>query len=112
MGLNTEEIFNCNINEGRIKTLIDNLYSSGLIESWYKYINIDNCWQSERNENEKIVPYSSAFPNGINSIVDYVHKKGLLFGLYSEEGSGKPGSLGNEVTDTQTYAEWSVDDYL
>ena len=112
-GLNTKTKFNCIVNEEVIKDYIDDIYSSGLIEAGYKYLIIDDCWQSERDGNGKIVPDSSAFPNGMNAIVEYTHEKGLLFGLYSDAGSvtsnGKPGSLGHEVDDAQTYAEWGVD---
>ncbi len=46
-------------------------------------------------------------------MVDYVHGKGLLFGLYSDAGdktcAGRPGSLGYEKEDANRYAEWKVD---
>jgi alpha-galactosidase len=41
---------------------------------------------------------------------DYIHSKGLLYGLYSDAGfktcAGRPGSLGYETIDAQTYASW------
>ncbi len=113
MGWNTWNKFQCNINEQLIRDSIDALNSSGLIEIGYKYINLDDCWQSSRDENGIIVPDPKAFPSGIKPLVDYAHSKGLLFGLYSDAGiktcAGRPGSLGYEEKDAQTYAEWGVD---
>ena len=113
MGWNTWNKFACNINEELIKNTIDALNSSGLLEAGYKYINLDDCWQKSRDENGTIIPDYDAFPNGIKPLVDYAHSKGLLFGLYSDAGeytcAGRPGSLGYEEIDAQTYAEWGVD---
>ena len=113
MGWNTWNKFQCNISEQLIRDSIDALNSSGLIEVGYKYINLDDCWQSSRDENGKIVPDPIAFKNGIKPLVDYAHSKGLLFGLYSDAGiktcAERPGSLGYEEKDAQTYAEWGVD---
>ena len=113
MGWNTWNKFQCNINEQLIIDSIDVLNSSGLIEAGYKYINLDDCWQKSRDGNGKIVPDQDAFPNGIKYLVDYAHSKGLLFGLYSDAGTktcaGRPGSLGYEIIDANTYAEWGVD---
>ena len=113
MGWNSWNKFGCNINEELIKNTIDTLNSSGLIEAGYKYINLDDCWQNSRDENGTIVPDESTFPNGIKPLVDYAHSKGLLFGLYSDAGTktcaGRPGSLGYEDIDAQTYADWGVD---
>ena len=113
MGWNTWNKFQCNINEKLIRDSIDFLNSSGLIEAGYKYINLDDCWQESRDENNIIVPNKTAFPNGIKPLADYAHSKGLLFGLYSDAGlktcAGKPGSLGYEKEDAETYAKWGVD---
>ena len=113
MGWNSWNKFGCNINEELIRNTIDTLNSSGLIEAGYKYINLDDCWQNSRDENGAILPDEQTFPNGIKSLVDYAHSKGLLFGLYSDAGTktcaGRPGSLGYEEIDAKTYAEWGVD---
>ena len=65
------------------------------------------------HENNKIVADPNAFPSGMKALADYVHSKGLLFGLYSDAGyqtcAGRPGSLGYEEIDAKTYAEWEVD---
>ena len=113
MGWNSWNKFGCNINEKLIYDTIDALVNTGLASAGYKYINIDDCWQISRDLDGKIVVDPNAFPNGIKPISDYAHKKGLLFGLYSDAGyqtcAGRPGSLGYEDIDAQTYAEWGVD---
>ena len=44
------------------------------------------------------------------ALADYIHSKGLYFGLYSDAGfktcEGRPGSLGYEEIDANTYAKW------
>ena len=113
MGWNSWNKFGCNINEKLIIETIDTLNASGLIEAGYNYINLDDCWQISRDEHGVIVPDPVRFPNGIKPLVDYAHSKGLKFGLYSDAGTntcaGRPGSLGYEDIDAQTYSDWGVD---
>jgi len=113
MGWNSWNKFACNINEQLIKSTIDTLVSTGLVEVGYRYINLDDCWQIARDKNNVIVADSKAFPSGIKALADYAHKKGMLFGLYSDAGTktcqGRPGSIGYEEIDARTYAQWGVD---
>ena len=59
------------------------------------------------------MPDPQRFPSGMKALADYVHSKGLKFGIYSDAGTetcGKrPGSKGHEEMDAHTYAEWGVD---
>ena len=113
MGWNTWNKFHCNINQTLIKNSIDEFIKSGLVEAGYKYINLDDCWQYARDENDTILPDNVTFPDGIKPLVKYAHERGLLFGLYSDAGThtcaGRPGSLNYEEIDANTYAEWGVD---
>ena len=114
MGWNTWNKFGCNINEQLIRDTIDTLNSSGLLEAGYKYINLDDCWQIDRNnETNEIIADPEKFPSGIKKLADYAHEKGLLIGLYSDAGNktcaGRPGSLGYEQRDADTYANWTID---
>ena len=112
MGWNTWNKFFCKINETLIMNSIDALVSSGLKDLGYNYMNLDDCWQKYRDENNTIVP-DEAFPNGIKPLADYAHSKGLKFGLYSDAGNYtcqlRPGGYGYEEIDAKTYAEWGVD---
>uniref|UniRef100_A0A6B2L5P5 Alpha-galactosidase n=1 Tax=Arcella intermedia TaxID=1963864 RepID=A0A6B2L5P5_9EUKA len=73
---------------------------------------MDDCWAASRDSNGVIVP-DPGFPDGIKPLADYAHSLGLKFGLYSDAGTntcaGRPGSLGHEKTDADTYASWGVD---
>jgi len=113
MGWNSWNKFACNINEELIKNTIDTLVDTGLVAAGYNYINLDDCWQVSRDQNNVIVADPKAFPSGIKALADYAHQKGMKFGLYSDAGTGtcqgRPGSLGYEDIDARTYAEWGVD---
>ncbi|CAF0933034.1 unnamed protein product [Didymodactylos carnosus] len=105
--------FGCSINEKLIKATTDALVISGLAAAGYEYINLDDCWQISRDADGIIQPDPQAFPSGIAALADYVHSKKLKFGLYSDAGyktcGGRPGSLGFEIKDANTYASWQVD---
>ena len=49
----------------------------------------------------------------MKNLADYVHSKGLKFGIYEDYGNftcaGYPGILGHLETDANTFAEWDVD---
>jgi alpha-galactosidase len=49
----------------------------------------------------------------MKALADYVHSKGLKFGLYSDAGEytcqRRPGSKGYELQDAKQYAAWGVD---
>ena len=111
MGWNSWNCFQGDINENKVKEIVDLIVSSGMKDAGYEYLNIDDCWQESRDKNGKIVVNAEKFPSGIKA--DYVHSKGLKFGIYSCAGSktcaGWPGSQGHEYQDALTYAEWGVD---
>ena len=44
---------------------------------------MDDCWQLSRDAQGIIQADPQAFPNGVPALADYVHSKGLQFGLYS-----------------------------
>jgi len=113
MGWNTWNKFGCNVSEDLIKGAADAMVSSGMKEAGYQYIVIDDCWQVSRDKDGNIQPDSKTFPNGIKTVADYVHSKGLKFGIYSDAGAktcaGRPGSRGYEFQDARQYAVWGVD---
>jgi alpha-galactosidase len=113
MGWNSWNAFSCNIDEKIIREMADAMVASGLKDAGYVYINIDDCWQGERDSLGFIQPNSKKFPSGIKALADYVHAKGLKLGIYSDAGfktcGGKMGSRGYEFQDALTYAKWGVD---
>lgn len=114
MGWNSWNTFGENINEDVVMKSADTLVESGLTACGYNYIVIDDCWSlKERDEDGRIVPDPQKFPHGIKYVADYVHSKGLKFGMYSCAGmhtcAGYPGSFDHEFVDAETFAQWGVD---
>ena len=111
MGWNSWNKYACNINEKLVKQTADLLVSLGLAAKGYVYVNIDDCWQLTRNTTtNEIIEDRTKFPSGMAALGEYIHSKGLLFGLYSDAGfktcQGGPGSLFLEGIDAKTYADW------
>jgi alpha-galactosidase len=113
MGWNSWNKFGCNVNEDMIRQMADAMVKSGMKDAGYQYIVIDDCWQVERDASGNIVPDARHFPSGIKALADYVHSRGLKFGIYSDAGTmtcaKRPGSLGHEYQDALQYAAWNVD---
>ncbi len=113
MGWNSWNAFDLNINSRIVKAVADSMVSKGLTAAGYQYIVIDDGWQISRDKNGKIIADSTRFPEGIKYLADYVHSRGLKFGIYTCCGTktcgGRPGSYGYEAIDAKTYAEWGVD---
>ena len=113
MGWNSWNKFGCNVSEQLVRETADAMVASGMKDAGYQYVVIDDCWQVERDALGRIVPDASRFPSGMKALADYVHGKGLKFGLYSDAGAktceGRPGSNGYEIADAQQYAAWGVD---
>lgn len=114
MGWNSWNTFGANINEQLIRDTADIMVEKGLLDLGYEYLVIDDCWSlKERDENGRLVADPEKFPNGMKAVADYVHSKGLKFGMYSCAGNltcaGYPGSFEHEFVDAATFAEWGVD---
>ena len=42
-----------------------------------------SCWAARRGADGSIIPDPVRFPSGMKVLVDYVHRKGLQFGIVS-----------------------------
>lgn len=113
MGWNSWNRFACDISEKLVRETADAMVSSGMKNAGYTYVVIDDCWHGERDSLGFIHPDSDRFPSGMKALVEYIHSKGLKFGIYSDAGTktcgGRPGSRGYEYQDALTYASWGVD---
>jgi alpha-galactosidase len=113
MGWNSWNAFALDINSKIVMSVADSIVSKGLAAAGYQYIVIDDGWQIGRDSKGKIIADATRFPEGIKFIADYIHSKGLKFGIYTCCGTktcgGRPGSYGYEAIDADTYAEWGVD---
>jgi alpha-galactosidase len=113
MGWNSWEIYFCDINETKILNAIDAFVELQLPRYGYQFVNLDDCWAVGRDANNVLIPDPVRFPRGIKYLADYAHSKGLKLGIYSDSGThtcaGRPGSLGYETIDANTWASWGID---
>ena len=113
MGWNSWNKFGCNVSETLIMGVADAISSNGMKDAGYEYVVIDDCWQVARDENGEIVVDKDRFPHGMKFLADYIHSKGLKFGIYSCAGTltceGRPAGRGHEFQDARSYARWGVD---
>jgi alpha-galactosidase len=113
MGWNSWNKFQCDIDETIIRAMADAMATNGMKDAGYQYINIDDCWQGQRDARGFIQADPVKFPSGIKALADYVHVKGLKLGIYSDVGyqtcGGHIASRDHESQDALTYAQWGVD---
>ena len=111
MGWNSWNKFRNKVDDAVVRAQADAMVSSGMRDAGYLYVNIDDTWEDERDSAGNIQS-NSKFPD-MKALADYVHSKGLKLGIYSSPGSKTcakfEGSLGHEVQDAKTYAEWGID---
>lgn len=112
MGWNSWNCWGCAVDEEKIKAAADAMAATGLINHGWTYINIDDCWHGKRDEKTKKINSNEKFPD-MKALADYIHSKGLKFGVYTDAGTktcaGYEGSKGFEKIDALRYAEWGVD---
>lgn len=113
MGWNSWNTFGSNISEQLIMEMADTIVEKGYREAGYEYVIIDDCWALKERVDGKLVADPALFPHGMKYLADYVHSKGLKFGMYSCAGfltcAGYPSSYGHEFEDARQFAEWGVD---
>src|SRR5881398_3587500 len=115
MGWNSWNHFACGIDENLIKQIADGMVNGGLQAAGYDVVTLDACWSARnRDAAGNLSNDPQAFPSGMKALGDYIHARGLRFGLYASIGTRMcgdvgPGSLDHEVQDVATLASWGVD---
>jgi alpha-galactosidase len=121
MGWNSWNTFGCNISETLIRQMADAIVSSGMRDLGYQYVVVDDCWfNPNRDSAGNLQGDPSRFPSGMKALGDYLHGKGLKFGLYEvpvdktcaqyfSSYPGATGSQGHEAQDARQFAAWGVD---
>lgn len=111
MGWNSWNHFAGRVTDADVRSAADALVSTGMRDVGYVYVNVDDTWQGKRDAQGVLHP-NERFPD-MKALGDYIHAKGLKFGIYSSPGAktcgGYEGSLGHEAQDAKMYAEWGVD---
>ena len=123
LGFNTWEGVGCNVTEKYVMDAADAMVTTGLLDAGYDVLSIDDCWvDAKRNASGFLQPsrdfadvsaISRSSGSSMRALSDYVHSRGLKFGLYQSAGTmtcqQRAGSLGYEWIDAQTFADWKID---
>ena len=121
MGFSTWNAFKRDYNESVLKENVDLMVELGLVELGYNYFNIDGEWweagesKKVKRVNKRITESMSKFPSGMMSFSNYVHSKGMKFGMYTSASSrscfdrDRPMSYGFEKYDTEQFLNWKID---
>ena len=102
-----------------VKQMADVMVSSGMRDLGFRYVNLDDCWGWNRTAEGLYQADPHRFPPGpdgtpgMRVVADYLHERGLKFGLYSARCGhtcqGRPGSEDHEWIDAETFASWNID---
>lgn len=123
MGWNSWNQVRCHdLTEDVVKRAADAIVRLGLDKVGYEYVVVDDCWQAPRRDADgALVSDPQRFPSGMKALGDYVHDKGLKFGLYLVPGSKTCamtwdkypaegiGSFGHERQDAEMLEDLGVD---
>ncbi len=112
MGWNSWNCWGLAVSDERVKASSNAMINSGLINHGWSYMNIDDGWESEKRAADGNIEANNKFPD-MKLLGDYLHSRGLKFGIYSSPGTttcgGFLGSYQHEEQDVKTYAAWGVD---
>ena len=121
LGWNSWNSFGCGVTEDMVRQAADAMVSSGMRDAGYEYVVVDDCWfDPQRDAQGNLRAHPAKFPGGMKALGDYIHSRGLKFGLYQVPTErtcaqrvgtfpGSTGSMGHEVQDARTFASWGVD---
>ncbi|SFK62802.1 glycoside hydrolase family 27 protein [Streptomyces pini] len=121
LGWNSWNSFGCGITETQVREAADAMVSSGMRDAGYEYVVVDDCWfDPQRDAAGNLRANPTKFPSGMKALGDYIHGKGLKFGIYQAPNEktcaqgvgtypGSTGSKGHEAQDAATFASWGVD---
>lgn len=75
------------VNETLYMSMTDALVAGGFLKAGYAGIHIDDCWMSYQRDptTQQLVANSTRFPHGMKALGDYMHSRGVQFGLYTAE---------------------------
>ncbi len=114
MGWSSWNTFRNTIDENLITDMAKAMKETGLLEAGYKYVNLDDCWQSSmRTAEGKLQGDLTRFPRGMKPLIEDINELGFKVGLYTSNGTltceDLPASLFHEAIDADTLAEWGVE---
>jgi len=112
LGWNSWNCWAKSVNESHIRAAAEAFVETGLIDHGWTYVCIDDTWEGSRDPETLRLTSNEKFPN-MKALGDFIHSKGLKFGLYTDVGymtcQQYEGSRGYEFLDADTFARWGVD---
>lgn len=114
MGWNSWNAFGSGNTAALTRAMADKMVELGLDKLGYEYLVLDDgCYKQERVDG-KLSNEEVKFPEGFRALADYIHAKGLKFGMYNDIGTNlcagaAVGTCGHEDVDAQSYIDWGVD---
>ena len=112
MGWNSWNCWGLSVSGEKVRSSAQALIDNGLADHGWNYINIDDAWQAPKRAEDGSLGANERFPD-MKGLGDWLHDKGLKFGIYSSPGERTCGrylgSLGHEKQDAGSYARWGVD---
>lgn len=108
MGWNSWCRYGTNITEELVKSVADAMVESGMRDAGYVYVGLDDGWQAPGKKfDDQGYPLwdTEKFPSGMKALGDYLHDRGLKYGIYSRAGWVR----GHETQFAERFAEWGVD---
>ncbi len=82
MGWNSWYCWSESVSQTHICDMADAFVKSGLADHGWTYVNIDDCWQGQRDGRDGALQGNERFPD-MQKMCDYVHSRGLKVGIYS-----------------------------
>lgn len=87
MGWNSWNAFGSGNTQFLTKIMADKIVELGLKDLGYKYVILDDgCYKAQRIDG-KLSNDEVKFPDGFKTLSDYIHSKGLKFGMYNDIGT-------------------------
>ncbi len=131
LGFNSYDSYRSRLTEDKAYALMD-VMAEKYLSFGYEYFVMDAGWYStmdpEKNENSKLETFGvnivndAYFPNGVKTLADYAHKKGLKFGVWIMRGISREAVKKNlpiagtpyfarDIADTNSICGWSQRNY-
>ncbi|MBA2250716.1 MAG: putative Ig domain-containing protein [Chitinophagaceae bacterium] len=112
MGWNSWNCWGLSVSAEKVKSSAQALIDKGLADHGWSFMNIDDGWEAEKRSADSSIYANEKFPD-MKDLGNWLHAKGLKFGIYSSPGTqtcgGYSGSYKNEVSDANTYSGWGID---
>ena len=112
MGWNSWNCWALSVSQEKVMSSAKALIDKGLADYGYCYMNIDDGWEAENRNPDGTIAVNEKFPS-MKALGDWLHERGLKFGIYSSPGDytcgGYLGSIDHEQQDAESYNNWGVD---